>query len=305
MNIPQDLQKRSIFVAKIATVFEKMRLYSPISTVIRATAKTIDVPELTVDDAKNHALYCQNTIGTATPATTSITIDIKTDKSIDYCDEDFRDDLVGFKELTKNEILNVVTRKVNKNFTDAVLAGATAVTGTVDLSTNDAANKFLSKVAVEAGESYFSWKPRVEHGNVVPAKYQGKGFVIAGREAYENLLATTNSIRFQSTTSGQSADMNMFVSLQGVVVMNAGAELGNLKQVIYGVAGAPLHVYRSDKINEWDTPVTSRTTAATASGDVTAGDSMILRNYNMGAEIWNKAVVPTQMAAFVKKQLMA
>jgi hypothetical protein len=156
MNIPTNLLKRSVFAAKIGTVFEKMRVYAPISTIIRASAKTIDLPELTVDDAVNHGLAAKNSIGTASATNSTITIDQKTDKSVDYTDEDFVDDKVGFKKLTKEEILKVITKKLNSNVEVATLAGATAETGTIDLSTSALVNSFLSSVAVDAGQVYFS-----------------------------------------------------------------------------------------------------------------------------------------------------
>ena len=305
MSIPSALLKRSVFTAKIGTVFEKMRTFSGITTVIRATAKTIDIPGLTVDAANNHSIKDQNTIGSATPSTSTLTIDVKTDKSIDYSEEDYRDDMVGFKKLTQDEILRVITTKVNKNFTDAVLAAATAQAGTIALDTNDKVNDFLSGIAVDAGEVYFSWKPAVEHGQTVRAKYQGKGFALAGSNAYKRLLSANSSIRFQSTTEATVAQDIWFMSPQGVVVINVGSAFASLNQIVWGIGGAPLHAYRSDKIQEWDIAVNSRTTAAADSGDVTSGDAMLQRDRNMGAEIWNKATVPTQLASYIKKQVMA
>lgn len=305
MIIPSALKNRSVFAIKLSTIFETMRALAPISTIIRQTAKTVDLPNLTVDDAKNHSIACQNTVGVATPSNETVTIDTKSDKSIDYCNEDFRDDKVGFKRKTQSKIGKVITRKVNQNMADAMLAGATAQVGTIDLSTNTLVGDFLTSVSVDAAGEYFEWAPSVEGGTVVEAKYQGQGFVLAGSTAYKHLKRTNNTIRFQSTTDATSGESNLFISLEGVVVVNAGPMFTDPKQLVYGIAGVPVHAYRTDKIVTWDDEIRSRTTASADSGDVSTGDAMYQRNHNMGAEIWNKALIPTALASHLKKQVMA
>lgn len=304
VTIPTALIQNSIFKTKIASVFEKMRVYSPITTVIRAKAKTIDVPTLTVTAANNHSLECKTSIGAATPGNETISIDNRTDNSVDYCESDFYGDKVGYKKLIKEQILKSVMRKVNTNFTTNVLAGATAATGTVALSTAAEVNSFLSDVGALARRNYFSWKPRVEHGTVVRAKYQGQPFVLAGATAFKAIQVQFDAYRL--TATGKSEDYsNMFRSPSGVWVIDASSEFADNKQMIYGIAGAPVHAYREDKIEEFDDKIVTRTTAGSTSGDLAASDEVVQRNYNMGAAIWNKASVPTTVAAYVIKQLMA
>ena len=206
--------------------------------------------------------------------------------------------------MIQEQILGEVTKKVNQNFATNILAGATVVSGTVDLSTKEKVNVFVTEVALIASNNSFLWKPRVEHGTVVRAKYQGKAFIMAGSTAYKTLLDAYSlfSLNANGTTSGVE---NMFVTPSGVVIINADDQLGNAKQMVYGIAGAPVHAYREDKIEEFDERVVTRTTAGSDSGDLVTADNVIERNYNMGAGIWNKAALPTTVAGFVKKQLMA
>jgi len=303
VTVPTALIQNSIFKTKIVSVFEKMRVYAPITTIIRAMAKTIDVPSLSTSSAKNHGLECKTSIGTATPANATISLDNKTDMSVDYCEDDFMGDKVGFKALIKEQILGEITKKLNKNFTTNILAGATASAGTVALGTAAEVNSFLSDVASIASRNSFLWKPRVEHGTVVRAKYQGQPFVIAGATAFKAIQVVFDTYRL--TATGKSDDYtNMFKTPTGVWVIDASSEFADDKQMIYGIAGAPIHAFRTDKIREFDDKIVTRTTAGANSGDVLAADDMIQRNYNMGAEVWNKAAVPTTVAAYVIKKLM-
>ena len=303
-TIPTALRQNSVFKTKIASIFEVGRAYGPITTVIRAKAKQIDIPTLTVTDAKNHGLECKNSIGTATPGNETLDIDNRTDISVDYCDSDFLGDEVGFKKLTKDEILRGIMAKVNDNFTTNVLAGATASAGTVALSTAAEVNSFLSDVGAIARRNYFSWKPAVEHGTVVRAKYQGQPFVIAGSTAFKAIQVVYDAYRL--TATGMADDYsNMFRSPGGVWIIDADDAFADTKQMIYGIAGAPVHAYREDKIEEFDDKIVTRTTAGVNSGDLLAADAVIQRNYNMGGGIWNKAAVPTTVAPYVLKKLMA
>jgi len=303
VTVPTALIQNSIFKTKIATAFEQMRRYSPITTVIRAMTKVIDIPTLSVSDANNHGLECKTSIGTATPGNETISIDNRTDNSVDYCESDFYGDKVGFKKLTQDDLAKSVMRKVNKNFTTNVLAGATASAGTVALSTAAEVNSFMSDVGEIARNNYFSWKPSVEHGTVVRAKYQGQPFVIAGATAFKAIQVQYDSYRL--TATGKTDDYsNMFKTPTGVWVIDGSTEFADNKQMIYGIAGAPVHAYRTDKIEEFDDKIVTRTTAGAVSGDLAANDAVIQRNFNMGAAIWNKAAVPTTVSAYVLKKLM-
>jgi len=305
VNIPSELKSRSSFLISIALGLEKGTRFSQVSTVIRSMAKYIDLPSLSVSDAKTHAIACQNSVGTATPANQTITIDTKSDNSVDYCEEDLRGDKAGFKLKTRNRIRNTIMKKINTDWATNILAGATAVTGTVDLSSSAKVSDFLSGLAVDANDVYFDWAPSVQNGRVETAKFHGGAFVVAGTTAYKTLLSANNQTRFLSTTEATKMRDAYFVSGEGVVVINAGSAFSDPKQLVYGVAGAPVHAYRADNLKEFDDKITSRTTAAADSGDVTAGDNMVQRDYNMGAEIYHKPLVPTSVAAYVKKQLMA
>lgn len=305
MNIPTELRSRSTALISIAMGLEEKSRFSPVTTVLRATAKLVDLPTLTVDDAVTHSLACKNSIGTATPSNQIVTIDTKTDKSIDYCDEDFNGDTVGFKNQTKNKMRRGIQKKLNIDYAAAALAGASAVVGTVDLSTDQLANQFLTNVAVEAEDNSFDWGISVQNGKVIHARHQGRGYVLAGTTAYANLKARVDSTYFQSTNNAVATSNNSFMSPQGVLVINAGSAFGDLKQLVYGTAGSMIHAYRTDNLQEWDKEVVSRTTAGVASGDLAATDAVLQRNYNMGAEIYNKPFIPASVTAYVKKQLMA
>lgn len=304
VTVPTALIRNSIFKTKIVAVFEKMRVYSPITTVIRAMTKVLDVPTLSTSSANNHGLECKTSIGTATPANEQITCDNKTDMSIDYCESDFMGDKVGFKALIQEQILGEITKKLNQNFATNILAGATVGVGTVDLSTKDLVNNFVTEVALIAANNSFLWKPRVEHGSIVKAKYHGKAFIIAGSTAYKTILDAYSLFRLGANGMDQGVN-NMFITPNGVVVINADDQLGDAKQMVYGIAGAPVHVYRTDKIEEFDDKIVTRTTAGAISGDLAAADDVIQRNYNMGGAVWNKAAVPVTVKAYVTKKLMA
>lgn len=302
ITIPSALKQRTTLTIQLVSIFEKMRLFAPFSTVIRGTAKTIDVPHVDVDDAVNHGLSCKNSIGTATITSETISIDSKTDKSIDYCEDDFLDDKIKFKESLKTRIKGVIGKKVNLNMANALVADATEVVATVDLSTKELVNAFLISVGTDAGTVDFEFGPRVEHGTVIRAKYQGEAVVFAGTDAYKSIRAGVSLLSLQSDAS----NANEFIDTpQGVKIVNAGALFASAKQLAYGVAGAPLHAYRTDKVREFDDKITSRTTAGEISGDLIATDAVVQRDYNMGAEIWNKALIPTNTQAYFFRQLMA
>ena len=59
-----------------------------------------------------------------------------------------------------------------------------------------------------------------------------------------------NITRFASTTTAAAAADGVFVSPQGVVVIDAADLYTDPKQMVYGVGGALVHAYRSDKIEE-------------------------------------------------------
>ena len=303
-TVPAALIKNSIFKTKIASIFERMRVYSPITTVIRAKIKTIDVPTLSVSSANNHGLESKTSIGTATPGNETITINNKSDMSVDYDEADFFGDKVGFKALIEEQIMGNITMKVNQNFATSVLAGATPVAGTVDLSTNTAVSAFITDVALIATRSKFLWKPRVEGGTVIRAKHQGKGFVMAGSTAYAKILNAYQQYKLIATGSGNGVE-GFFMTDSGVVVIDAQDQLGDANQMVYGIAGAPVHAYREDKIEQFDDKIVTRTTAGANSGDLVSADDVIQRNWNMGGAIWNNATVPTTVAAHVNKQLAA
>lgn len=302
--IPTALIQNSIFKTKIVSVFEKMRVYSPIATIIRAKTKVIDVPTVTTSSANNHGLECKTSIGAATLGNETITINNKSDLSVDYCESDFYGDKVGFKSLIQEQILGEITKKVNQNFATAALAGATVVSGTVDLSTKEKVNIFITEVALIAANNSFLWKPAVEHGTVVRAKYHGKAFIMAGSIAYKTMLDAYSLFKLGATGSAEGVN-NMFTTPNGVVVINANDQLGDAKQMVYGIAGAPVHAYRTDKIEEFDDKIVSRTTAGSISGDLASSDEVIQRISNMGGGIWNNTAIPVVVKAYVLKQLMA
>lgn len=304
VNIPAELKSRSTFLISIALGLEKKSRFSSIATVIRTVAKYVDLPKLVVSDAKTHSLACKNSIGTATPTNETIQIDTKTDHSVDYCDEDFYGDEVGFKQKTQEKQRNVIQSKLNTDFATAALAGATNIVATVALGTADEVADFLNSIDIDAQDVYFDWAPSVQNGRVERAQYHGRGFVIAGTTAYKAIKAKADSIRFQSTTKTLSSNDSYFMSDQGVVVINGGSTLGDVKQLVHGVAGAPVHAYRADNLREFDDKIVSRTTAGVNDGDLLIADAVVQRDYNMGAEIWNKAFIPASVTAYVSKQLM-
>lgn len=305
VNIPTNFLKRSRFYIKTALTVETKRLPALISTIIRQTAKVIDVPELTVSDANSHSLACKTSVGTATIGNSQITINNKSDNSIDYCEDDFQDDEVGFKNLIREQLTATVMKKINQNFATNVLAAASTVAGTVDLSTDDKVNDFDIDVAMIASNNSFFWKPRVEHGQIIKAKYQGQGFVFADSEVYRAYRKAFDTIKYQSTFSAVNENNNMFVTPHGVVVIDASGLLGDPKQMIYGIAGAPYHAYRSDKIEHYDKEIVSRSTAGSDSGDLVSGDEVIQIDHNMGLGVWENAGVTNSVSALVKKQKMA
>lgn len=306
MNIPTNLLKRSVFVQQIGSIFETARVLAPITTVVRATAKAIDLPKLVVSDAKNSSLTCQDPIGTTTATDTTLLVDSKTSNSIDYCEDDFRDDKVGFKKRTKTAILEGISVKLNKNMVDALEADSTAAVGTEDLSTDTNVNTFLTKVRAIARRNKFNWGLTVDGGTVVKAKYHGKAYVAAADEAFTTLETSINTIRFQSTTQANNADDGgLIISPQGVVILDINDIPTDAKQMYYGVAGAPVHAYREDRIKSWDIEIKGRTTALADSGDVSTGDAVVERNFNMGGSIWNKAAIPSNVQGVCFKKKMA
>ncbi len=307
VTIPNELKSRSTFLISIALGLEKGTRFSQVSTVIRTTAKYIDLPKLTVSDAKTHSLACKTSLGTNSITNQTISVDTKTDNSQEYCEDDFNGDEKGFKAKLKDKVRKSIMLKVNKDWATNVLAGATAVSGTVDLSTSDKVSEFLSGVAVDAGEVYFDWAPSVDKGTVVQAKFHGRAFVIAGTTAYKTLLAKSNLMRFQSTPNALKSSDSYFESAEGVIVINAGDAFTDPKQLVYGVAGAPVLAYRADSrgLKEFDKRIDSIGTAGADSGDLASADPTVDTTYVLGAEIWNKALVPSALQAYVKKQLMA
>lgn len=306
MIIPTNLLKRSVFIQQIGSIFETMRVLAPITTIIRATAKAIDTPKLVVTDAKNSQLTCQDPIGTATASNGTINVDSKTSNSVDYCEDDYRDDKVGFKSRTKESLLQSIEVKLNKNMVDALESDSTASVGTEDLSTDVLVNTFLTKVRAIARRNKFNWGLSVDGGSVVKAKYHGKAYVAAADTAFTALEASINTVRFQSTTQANMADEGgLIISPQGVVIIDVNDMPADAKQMYYGVAGAPVHAYREDNIKTWDKAINGRTTASANSGEVAAGDAVVENNFNTGASIWNKAVIPENVQGICFKKLMA
>ena len=156
MNIPSNLKKRSVFVQQIGSIFETMRVLAPITTVIRGTAKAVDMPKLVVTDAKNSSLSCSDPVGTATPTNNTLSIDQKVSNSVDYCEDDFQDDKVGFKTRTKQAILEGIEKKLNENMEAALLSDSTASSGTQDLSTDKLVTTFLTSVRAIARRNRFN-----------------------------------------------------------------------------------------------------------------------------------------------------
>lgn len=156
MNIPTEFLQRSILKTQLSASTALYRTFAGITTMIKAVAKTVDIPKLSVTAGKNHELACKNSIGIATASKEPISITNKSDNSVDYCEDDFHGDMVGFKKQTKAQLVETIVSKVNGNAADALLAGATADTGTLDTSVSKDVNAFFTKVVGIARRNKFS-----------------------------------------------------------------------------------------------------------------------------------------------------
>lgn len=301
------LLKEAIFEMEFRKVVEEKNIFSDIATKIVAKAKNILSPFTSVAVAKAHMTPCIVPISPLTFGVDELVLDRYIGNSILECDVDWSYAKFDVTASARGDLYASIQLKENQLALADILADATTVVGTVDLSTKEKVNDFLLKVRQES-MGVLSVKATIDGGRTIKAKYHGKPFVAAGPTAFRLIMQQVIGQTTLSTITNGLKDGNIIETPLGVYVMDMTGVPGvNEKQLLYGVAGVPVLGYREDKIEVGMGRLNSVDTYDEVSPDLdlTNGTKILRDQFYMKAQTVGRNGIFSNVAGYVKKQLSA
>lgn len=305
-TIPNEVAKRAIFVQEFRSVIESKNIFSSVATKLVSSAKVISSPFTSVSVAKAHTQACRVPVGTQELGVDELVLDRKIGNAIIDCEEELSYANFDIISMYRADLYASVVKKLNTEIATDLLADATNVGSTVDLSTADKVAAFLIEVAASAEQASVGVKQTVDGAKVVRASWHGRPFVAAGPTAYVAIVSKIASIVGQSSLKGLDGG-NMVETPYGVLVINLGGSVTDPKQLIYGTAGAPTMAFREDQIEvdmgQYVSPVVYD--GPSADIDVEPGDTMLEKSWYISAQTKGKNGIFSNVAGLVFKRLMA
>lgn len=306
-TIPENLQKEAIFKQEFRKVVEDMNVFSAFSTKVIARAKNILSPFTSVGAAKAHTTPCVTPISELTIGVDELILDRYIGNAIVDCQEEWTYAKFDINASARGDLYASVILKENALALSDILADATVVGGTVDLSTKEAVIAFLLKVKQEA-TGVLSVKQTVDGARTVRSAYHGKPFVAAGPVAYNLIAAQVVNMTTLSTIQNGLKDGNVIETPFGVNLIDLNGVTGvNAKQLIYGVAGVPTLGYREDRMEVGMGYIESVGTYTETSPDLdlSNGDPILRNQYYIRAQTVGRNGIFSNVASLVKQQLAA
>lgn len=310
-TINKDIAKRAIFEQEFRSVIETKPVLAPVSTKLVSKAKNIQSPYTSVTAAKAHTQACRVPLGTLTVAKNELVLDRKIGNAIKDCEEELsyaQFDIIG---SIRGDLYASVMKKFNTQMVEDVVADATVVAGTEDLSTAALVQAFLVGVQANAEASSVGLKNKVDGATVVRGEKHGKPFVAAGTTAFVNIVSKISSLAAQSSLVGLDGG-RMIETPYGVTVINLGASADDAKRLIYGTGGAITMAFREDQIEVGMGEMVNEVTyddGASGSGDddldITHGDAMLEKTWYIYAQTKGKNGIFSDVQALVSTRLMA
>lgn len=304
------LYKEAIFIQEFKTLVEDGNIFSPIATKVVARAKNILSPFTTVGDAKSYTTPCIVPISPLTTGVDELVLDRRVGNSIVTCDEEWTYAKFDISASARRDLYASINVKENALALSDILADANNVSGKRDLSTADYVNNFLIEVK-QMANNVVGLRQTVDGATIKRGSLHGKPFVAAGGDAYRAILSKITTIAntnnsFLATIAGDTK--NVVEAPHGVYIIDLSGVTGVDKdQLIYGVAGVPTLGYREDKIEVGMGHIVSTGTYTEVSPDLdlSNGDPVLTEQYYMKAKTVGRNAIFSNVAALVKKQLMA
>jgi len=303
--IPEDVQKRAIFEQEFRALIEDKNIWSEVATKVVATAKNIYSPFTSVTAAKAHTQPCVVPIGTLTVGVDELVLDRKIGNAITDCEEDLSYAKFDVVAHIRGDLYASVQRKANVEATADIVADATSVSGTLDLSTTALVREFLIGVSADVSSNSVGLRQRVDGATIVRAPRHGRPFVAAGRSAFVHIISQIAGIVAQSTPGYGLAYGDVVETPYGVTVINLGDSAVDPLQVVWGVAGVPTLGYREDQIEVGMGEMVSTSTYAGPSADLDleAGDPTLNKTWYMFAQTKGRNGIFSNVASLVSEQI--
>jgi hypothetical protein len=304
------LFKISVFTQEFRTLVEDGNLFSPISTKVVARAKNIQSPFTTVGAAKAYTTPCIVPISELSLGSDELVLDRYIGNAIKTCDEEWTYLRFDMTEHARRDLYASINVKENALALSDILADATNVGTTRDLSSADLVNNFLIEVK-QMANNVVGLRQTIDGGMIKRGEFHGKPFVAAGPDAYRAILSKITTIA--NTNNSFLASMgnqtrNIVEAPYGVYVIDMSGVTGvNADQLIYGLAGIPTLGYREDKMEVgMGRLVTAGTYAETSPDlDLEDGDAILEDYFYMKAKTVGRNGIFSNVAGLVFKQLMA
>jgi hypothetical protein len=310
-TIHKDVAKRAIFEQEFRSVIETLPVLGPVATKLVSKAKNIQSPYTSVTAAKAHTQACRIPVGTLTVSKNELVLDRKIGNAIKDCEEELsyaNFDIIG---NIRGDLYASVMKKFNTQMVADVVADATVVASTEDLSTAAKVQAFLVSVAANAESSSVGLKSKVDGATVVRGEKHGKPFVAAGVTAFTTIVSSIASLAAQSSLKGLDGS-RMIETPYGVTVINLGAAADNAKRLIWGTGGAITMAFRDDQIEvgmgEMVNTVTyddGESGEGDADLDISHGDAMLEKTWYIYAQTKGKNGIFSDVQALVSTRLMA
>lgn len=303
------LLKEAIFKQEFQTLVEDGNIFSPVSTKIVANAKNIISPFTTVGAAKAYTTPCIVPISELSIGLDELVLDRYIGNAIKTCDEEWSFAKFDVTESARRDLYASINVKENALALSDILADATNVSVTRDLSTADGVNNFLIEVK-QMANNVVGLRQTVDGATIKRGSLHGRPFVAAGGDAYRAILSKITTIAntnnsFLATIAGDTK--NVVEAPHGVYIIDMSGVTGvNAKQLIYGVAGIPTLGYRKDKIEVGMGRLVSAGTFTEVSPDLDLenGDAILEDYFYMKAKTVGRNGIFSNVSGLVYKQLI-
>ncbi len=305
ISLQTAAQNDALFADEFKDVVERDNIWANVATTVAANVRVIDNPVLTVGAAKTHKITGEVPVVTPTQANNTMNIDTYIGNSIEDHPENRGYSQYDIETHMKQRVFASVVERMNKFVTTQVVAGATAESGTKDLSDNAKVQTFI--IGIRATNSRIIHTHRIMDGvdSIVAPIKNSQAFLMVGQDAFVNIIDKSTSIVGSVSTRG--FDGEVFETPFGVVLGNLGAAstgTGAAKRMVWGTTGVPTIAYRVDRIETDSGMITSSTTRSATSLEVDANDPVIKKAWYTMAQTKMNAGVFSGNSSYVKTQLM-
>ena len=293
------LTTRAIHQMEVRSLVESVQVFAPVMTRIIAKARTILAPFTTVSAAKSYQANCTIPIGTATVGLDELKLDRYVGNAIEDCEDEMSYANFDLSANYRADLHASVLTKINANTASDLLASATVVAGTVDLSTNDKVNEFLITLRTDHEGTVVGLKQTIDGARIERCEFHGKPFLAVGKTAYIAIKKAISSFMLQSSATGLSD--NFMMTPHGVAVVYIPQFAA--KQMLYGVAGVPTMGFREDTIKVDMDRVTTKVNATAVDLDIAIGNPVLQKLWYISEYVNCKAYIFPQVQSYVKSQL--